>query len=101
LLIDAILEDQKKLEIIIVNPNLNLDLLANIGPESGTTEAIANFSHELFFTLDLYNQKSRKNISARVAIHCDFIPVTLSTDTIALKDQLNSMVNTCYILVLI
>jgi hypothetical protein len=56
-------------------------LLSNIGPDSGTAENLANFAHQLFFTLDVYRKKTRRHFGARVGIHSEFIPVDMSDET--------------------
>ncbi|KAL5038881.1 hypothetical protein RTP6_006127 [Batrachochytrium dendrobatidis] len=71
-------------------------LLANIGPDTGTPETVAAMAHELFFTLDIYNRKTQRNIRARVGIHCDFLPVEIATETQTLKDMWTNMVHFAY-----
>ncbi|KAJ3274421.1 hypothetical protein HDV01_003025 [Terramyces sp. JEL0728] len=71
-------------------------LLANYGLDTGTPNDVATFAHELFFSLDVYNQNKRRNIKAQVGIHCDFTPVELAQDSAALKDQFQSMINAAY-----
>ena len=66
-------------------------VLANIGADTGTPEMIASFAHELFFTLDVYNRKSRRNIKARVGIHCDFFSNEWANEGQTLKDAWASM----------
>jgi hypothetical protein len=55
-------------------------LLSNIGPDSGTAENLANFAHQLFFTLDVYRKKTRRHFGARVGIHSEFIPVEMAEE---------------------
>ncbi|KAJ3261156.1 hypothetical protein HK103_006465 [Boothiomyces macroporosus] len=57
---------------------------------------VATFAHELFFSLDVYNQNKRRNIKAQIGIHCDFTPVDLAQDVSALKDQFQGMVNAAH-----
>jgi hypothetical protein len=52
-------------------------LLSNIGPDSGTATDLAHFSHQLFFTLDIYRKKTRRHFGARVGIHSEFVPVEM------------------------
>ena len=65
--------------------------MANYGPETGTNENVAAFAHEIFFTLDVYNQKTNRLVKARVGIHSDFIPVELATDTTTFRDLFQGM----------
>ncbi|KAI8905974.1 hypothetical protein EDD86DRAFT_257172 [Gorgonomyces haynaldii] len=68
-------------------PRLILDMLSNIGQESGNLESMAAFAHELLFTLDVYNQKTGKHVKARVAIHLNTCSKLLSkNDAILVSD---------------
>eukprot|EP00842_Homolaphlyctis_polyrhiza_P000906 jgi/Hompol1/1816/HPOL_005732-RA len=71
-------------------------IMANYGPDTGTPEMVASFSHELFFTLDVYNRKARRNIKAHVGIHCDYVPAELASETHTLKDMWTSIVHFAY-----
>ena len=73
-------------------------LLANIGPESGTAENVADFAHQLFFSVDLYGQKTKRNFSARVGIHSETIPTTIENDN-TIREIWSTMVNMAYRLV--
>lgn len=76
-------------------------IFANYGPESGTLDNIATFSHELFFALDLYNQNKHKNINAKVGIHCDFVPIdSANSNSNVLRDHFQSILNCAFNLVI-
>ncbi|KAI8928887.1 hypothetical protein BC831DRAFT_58885 [Entophlyctis helioformis] len=71
-------------------------IVANFGSDTGTPETVAAFAHELFFTLDVYNRKTRRNIKARIGIHCDFLPAELAGESQTLKDAWSNMVHFAY-----
>lgn len=73
-------------------------LLANIGPDSGTSINLANLAHQLFFTLDVYRQKTKRNFGARVGIHSEMVTVDMNDEN-TLKDICLSTINTAYKLV--
>ena len=81
-------------------------MLCNIGPDTGSPENAANIAHQLFFSLDIYRQKTKRNFQARVGIHSDF--VRSSTEDIDVHNQwtlmcmfnfFNCLVNTAHKLV--
>ncbi|KAJ3354456.1 hypothetical protein HDU91_005778 [Kappamyces sp. JEL0680] len=71
-------------------------LFANYGPETGTYFNAAALAHELFFSLDTYNQNKRRSIKAQVGIHTDFVPADIAGDNAALKDHIMSVANGAY-----
>ncbi|KAI8900567.1 hypothetical protein BC833DRAFT_581371 [Globomyces pollinis-pini] len=71
-------------------------ILANYGPETGTADNVATFAHELFFSLDVYNQNKRRCLKVRVGIHSDFIPVEIASDNQTMKDHTQNIVNGAY-----
>ena len=48
-------------------------MLCNIGLDSGSPESAANLAHHLFFSLDIYRQKTKRNFGARIGIHSDVV----------------------------
>ena len=57
-------------------------MVANAGPDTGTAENLANFAHQLFFTLDVYRQKTKRNFGARVGIHSEILSIDLDENNI-------------------
>ena len=52
-----------------------------MGPDSGTSENMATFAHQLFFALDVYRERTRRHFGARVGIHCEVLPSDLAEES--------------------
>ena len=65
--------------------------MGNIGPDTGSPESVASLAHHLFFSLDIYRQKTKRHFGARVGIHCDIF--RSSTDENDLNNQWTLMCN--------
>jgi hypothetical protein len=69
-----------------------------MGPDSGTAEDLADFAHQLFFSLDVYRQKTKKNFGARVGIHSEIIPAEIANE-VNIREIWSTMINAAYKLV--